>query len=388
MSGGVDSSVAAFLLQSQGYDVHAVYMHNWEARDAGGRACTSEQDWQDVQAVCRHLGIASQNVQRVDFVKDYWTDVFEPTLQDYAAGRTPNPDIACNSYIKFGKLFDRFADQFDWIATGHYARIELDTDGNPRLLKAVDPSKDQTYFLHQVSPSILRQTLFPVGDLYKSRVKEIAAEIGLPTASKKESMGICFVGKRKQFGEFLEEYLEQKSGRFVTLDGSVKGEHRGLSYFTVGQCARLPGEAEKWYVAKKDMLTGDITVVNGWYHPALLARSAIVSSWNWIPQAPTTLSSSPLRAQAAHRYHESLSGCSVYSIPSTNDHLEVRYAIEFDVPQRAVAEGQWIVLYDGDVCLGGGTIVDVGPSVFQLEQSEKKRRSNMTHECPPYFIFK
>ncbi|KAJ3340720.1 hypothetical protein HDU93_006390 [Gonapodya sp. JEL0774] len=388
MSGGVDSSVSAYLLKSQGYEVHAVYMHNWDAhQDTQGRACTSDKDWMDVQAVCRHMNIPPENVHLVDFVKEYWIDVFEPALRDYALGKTPNPDIACNRYIKFGKLFERFRDQADWVATGHYARLSEDRAANPWLLKAADPSKDQTYFLHQVAPSTLRRTMFPVGALSKSRVKEIAREIGLSTASKKESMGICFVGKKTIFGEFLESFVPQQPGRLVTLSGAVKGHHRGLGYFTIGQGARIPGQSAKWYVAKKDARSNDVTVVRGWGHPALYARRATVAEWNWIPSVPAVLrgvsgpgsasGSAPgsgsgqqpsLRAHAAHRYHEPLVGCTIHPNPSPSPPdpgSTDSYIVEFDQPQRGVAEGQWIVVYDGERCLGGGTVTQVGESEFE-----------------------
>ncbi|KAI9098168.1 tRNA methyl transferase [Phlyctochytrium arcticum] len=281
MSGGVDSSVSAHLLLQQGYHVTGVFMRNWDERDERG-VCPSEDDWRDVQRVCKQLNISCQ---RVDFCKEYWINVFDHFITDLARGHTPNPDIACNQAIKFGAFFDRFAagnEGADYIATGHYARVQRQNDGSVHLVRAVDPVKDQTYYLSTVPEASLTRTLFPIGGYHKSDIKRIARDNGLEAiADRRESMGICFIGKR-DFGDFVDEYIAPKPGSIVSLDGQRKGHHHGMTRFTIGQRARISGETERWYVVEKDMASNTIYVAPGPTHPALFRSEVVVNDWTWI----------------------------------------------------------------------------------------------------------
>ncbi|TPX67858.1 hypothetical protein SpCBS45565_g03467 [Spizellomyces sp. 'palustris'] len=392
MSGGVDSSVSAYMLLKEGYEVEGVYMRNWDERDENG-VCPSEEDWKDVLRVCDKLGIKSH---RVDFSKEYWINVFDAFLENLAMGRTPNPDIACNREIKFGSFFDRFIrrgdsgevksgttafdgnDQYaqsrsseksiqadaDLIATGHYARLHHLPDGRALLLRAVDKTKDQTYYLSTVPSTALQRTLFPIGAYLKSTVKRIAAEAGLHTAAKRESMGICFVGKR-DFGDFIDDYLVQRHGAFVSVDGEVKGEHRGISKYTIGQRARIPGEVEKWYVAEKDPKRNIIYIASGRSHPALCRRSLGVKNWHWVSGAePVELcSQGSIRFAVKYRYRMDPVPCMM----QRSEESQGGYDITLDEPQNGLAMGQHVVAYVGDICLGGGTIDRLGKWMYDKE---------------------
>jgi tRNA-specific 2-thiouridylase len=343
MSGGVDSSVAALLLKRQGFDVQGLFMSNWEEDEEG--YCTNARDFQDARAVATRLDIT---LHRIDFARQYRDRVFEYFLREYEAGRTPNPDVLCNREIKFGVCLE-YARRLGgrYFATGHYAR----TDGTGRLMTAADRDKDQTYFLHAVTADALRDCLFPLGDLLKSEVRQIAAEAGLPNHDKADSTGICFIGERP-FREFLSRYLPSKPGPIEGPDGRVLGEHAGLMFYTIGQRQGLgiggrqdAGEAP-WYVAGKDLDRNVLRVVQGHDHPALFSDSLRVDEWHWIAGvAPRT----PLACHARIRHRQPPRAC---RLAQNADGLR----LDFDEHQRAVAPGQFAVLYADDECLGGGVI--------------------------------
>jgi tRNA-uridine 2-sulfurtransferase len=348
MSGGVDSSVAALLLLEQGYHVEGLFMKNWE-EDDNTEYCTAKADLADAQAVSDRLGI---RLHTANFAAEYWDGVFEHFLAEYQAGRTPNPDILCNREIKF-KAFLDYATELgaDYIATGHYARTQT-VDGVTRLLKGLDTNKDQSYFLSAVSAQSLARTLFPVGALEKPRVRELAADHGLVTSTKKDSTGICFIGERK-FKDFLQRYLPAQPGNIETLDGHIIGAHQGLMYHTYGQRQGLGiggladhGEAP-WYVAGKDLQRNVLIVVQGADHPALFSSSLRAGQLSWINSAQTEL---PLQCTAKIRYRQADQACVVQA--SGNSEVSVT----FENPQRAVTPGQTIVFYQNDICLGGGVI--------------------------------
>lgn len=349
MSGGVDSSVAALLLKRQGYSVIGLYMLNWEENDANG-ACTSEADFADVQRVCSLLDIPYYSV---NFAKQYSERVFKYFLDEYAAGRTPNPDVLCNREIKFGP-FREYALSMgaDYIATGHYCGIDHNADGNHYLLKAKDSGKDQTYFLNQVTRPQLERVLFPLSDLPKEEVRRIAEENGLATARKKDSTGICFIGERN-FRKFLSEYLPAKPGRIITLDGEDVGEHAGLMYYTIGQRRGLDlggrrGEEGRWFVVRKDVKNNILYVSHGDETP-LYSRSCEVVGLNWIGYMPPR---TPFLCTAKFRYRQSEQQVEV-TLTESGAH------VEFAERQRAVTEGQYAVFYDATRCLGGGVIESV-----------------------------
>ena len=348
MSGGVDSSVAAWLLKQQGYDVVGVFMKNWEDDD-DDEYCSSRQDLVDAASVADVIGI---ELDAVNFAAEYRERVFGLFLRDYAAGRTPNPDVLCNSEIKFRAFLDHaLALGADRIATGHYARVRRDAQGRVELLKALDATKDQTYFLHRLTQAQLAPVLFPLGELTKRDVRAIARREGLPTHAKRDSTGICFIGERP-FRDFLARYLPRTPGPIVTADGMRVGEHQGLAYYTLGQrqglgiggvhdAAGLP-----WYVAGKDMARNALIVVQGHAHPLLHAREVRAGDGHWIAGAPPRL---PARFTAKTRYRMPDAACEVRA-------AEDGVVASFDVPQWAPTPGQYLVLYEGDVCLGGGVI--------------------------------
>ena len=346
MSGGVDSSVAAHRLQEQGYRVEGLFMKNWD-EDDGTEYCTAREDLADAQAVCDTLGI---RLHTANFAAEYWDNVFEHFLAEYRAGRTPNPDILCNREIKF-KVFLEYAELLgaDRIATGHYVRSD-NHNGHTRLLKGLDPGKDQSYFLHAVDEGALARSLFPVGELEKHRVRELARSLRLTTHDKKDSTGICFIGERR-FRDFLEQYLPAQPGNIETDDGRVIGSHAGLMYYTIGQRQGLGiggvagAREEPWYVAGKDLDRNVLVVVQGAAHPLLLQPGLHASEVHWINGRPQL----PLRCSAKIRYRQADQECTV---TSRGDGVEVR----FDTPQWAISPGQSVVFYDGDVCLGGGVI--------------------------------
>ncbi len=344
MSGGVDSSVAAYLLKEQGYRVIGLFMKNWEELAESG-SCQAAQDYDDVVQVCDRLDIPHY---AVNFSDDYLKNVFEEFLSDYSQGYTPNPDILCNREIKF-KIFLNKAIELgaDFLATGHYCRT-LPYHGQACLAKGLDSTKDQSYFLYTLQSEQLQKVLFPLGGLEKALVKKIAEEQGFITAAKKESMGICFIGKR-DFKSFLSQYLKSDPGTFETLDGKVIGKNDGAIYYTIGQRKGLgiggPGEA--WFVVAKDMKRNVVKVVQGENHPALYSQSLRANELSWCASAPQNL---PFRCEAKIRYRQASSPCIIEKIEG--DYVFVT----FDSPQKAVTPRQSIVFYDGEICMGGGMI--------------------------------
>lgn len=349
MSGGVDSAVAAHLLKQQGHDVLGVFMKNWEDDD-NTEQCTARQDFLDVLAVADVLGI---EVEAVNFTAEYKERVFSYFLAEYQAGRTPNPDVLCNAEIKFKAfLDDALARGAQYIATGHYAGKGHDPFGRMTLLRAADAGKDQSYFLYRLSQTQLTPALFPLAHLPKPEVRAIARKIGLPNAAKKDSTGICFIGERN-FREFLERYLPREPGDMKTPEGRVVGQHQGLMYYTLGQRQGLGIGGQKgasdapWFVAAKDMATNTLFVVQGHDHPLLQRSSLTARQLSWI----AGVAPDPDRAYTAKtRYRQTDAACRIIRLES--DTLE----LTFDTPQWAVTPGQSVVLYDGEVCLGGGII--------------------------------
>ena len=347
MSGGVDSSVSAYLLLQQGYVVEGLFMKNWE-EDDGTEYCTAKEDLKDAQAVCDKLGI---KLHTANFAAEYWDNVFEHFLAEYKAGRTPNPDILCNKEIKF-KAFLEYAQALgaDYIATGHYTRRSADTDC-AQLLKGLDPNKDQSYFLHAVNGKQIAKTLFPVGELPKPEVRRIAQEQGLATYDKKDSTGICFIGERR-FKDFLQQYLPAQKGTIVTDEGKVIGEHQGLMYYTIGQrqgigIGGVKNSAEApWFVVSKDLVNNRLVIGQGHEHPLMMSRSLYSQKLDWVAGECPTL---PLRCKAKTRYRQPDQDCVIYS-----EGTGIR--VVFEEPQRAVTAGQSVVFYSDDDCLGGGVI--------------------------------
>ncbi|HUC91351.1 MAG TPA: tRNA 2-thiouridine(34) synthase MnmA [Paenibacillus sp.] len=349
MSGGVDSSVTALLLKRQGYDVIGIFMKNWDDTDEFGH-CTAEEDAEDVRRVCAQIGIPYYTV---NFERQYFDKVFTYFLDEYRRGRTPNPDVMCNREIKFGDFLKKATDLgADYLATGHYARVERAGDGETRLLRGVDANKDQTYFLHALSQDQLAKAMFPIGDLPKSEVRRIAAEAGLATARKKDSTGVCFIGERN-FKQFLSHYLPAQPGSMIDVrTGEVKGRHDGLMYYTLGQRQGLgiggSGSGEPWFVADKDLTRNELLVVQGEAHPVLYSEGLTASGVNWISPAVPDV---PVRCTAKFRYRQPDQAVTV-----TLRDGGTAADVVFDGPQKAVTPGQAVVFYDGDVCLGGGTI--------------------------------
>lgn len=349
MSGGVDSSVTALLLKQQGYDVIGIFMKNWDDTDENGH-CTAEEDAEDVRRVCDQIGIPYYTV---NFEQAYHDKVFAYFLEEYRRGRTPNPDVMCNREIKFGDFLRKALDLgADYLATGHYARVERNEDGETKLLRGVDANKDQTYFLHALNQSQLAKAMFPIGHLPKPEVRRIAEEAGLATARKKDSTGVCFIGERN-FKEFLSGYLPAQPGNMVDiLTGETKGRHDGLMYYTLGQRQGLgiggSGTGEPWFVTAKDLDNNILYVTQGDKHPSLYSHSLTATDINWIsPRKPD----GPLRCTAKFRYRQPDQGVTLTMSEDGASALVV-----FDVQQKAITPGQAVVFYDGDVCLGGGTI--------------------------------
>lgn len=348
LSGGVDSAVAALRLLEAGYEVEALFMKNWDEDDQEGY-CPAAQDLADAEAVAKILGI---HLHRISFSTEYWDRVFAYFLAEYRAGRTPNPDVMCNREIKFRAFLDyALSLGADWIATGHYARIERDASG-AHLCKAADPEKDQSYFLYLLDQSQLRHALFPLGELYKSEVRRIAAEAGFPNHAKKDSTGICFIGERK-FSDFLGQYLPAQPGDIYSLDGEYLGQHQGLMFHTLGQRqglgigGRAGDTGEPWYVADKDLTNNRLIVAQGKDNPALLHKALRADQIYWIEASKPRL---PIACQAKIRYRQPDQDCAVSTTAADEMH------IVFDKPQRAITPGQAVVLYQGERCLGGATI--------------------------------
>ena len=359
LSGGVDSAVTAHLLKAQGHEVVGIFMKNWEDDD-DSEHCSSRQDFLDAASVADVLGI---EIEHVNFAAEYKDRVFAEFLREYQAGRTPNPDVLCNAEIKFKAFLDHaFALGAERIATGHYARVRHNpASGLFELLKGVDASKDQSYFLHRLSQAQLARTLFPVGELHKSEVRRIAAEIKLPNAKKKDSTGICFIGERP-FREFLNRYISHAPGPIVDERGRRLGRHVGLSFYTLGQrqglgiggvkekgAARGSGEHAPWFVARKELATNTLHVVQGHDHPWLLSQRLTAQDASWIAGAPPA----PGPCAAKTRYRQSDAACRVVQASGTD------FTLEFADGQWAVTPGQSAVLYEGEVCLGGGVIAAV-----------------------------
>ena len=364
LSGGVDSAVTAYLLKQQGHEVVGIFMKNWEdddrpaamdAEDPG--YCTSNIDFVDAAAVADVIGI---EIEHVNFAAEYKDRVFAEFLREYQAGRTPNPDILCNAEIKFKAFLDHAMRLgAEKIATGHYARVrQSPRSGQFELLKGLDPAKDQSYFLHRLNQAQLSKTWFPVGELRKTQVREIAEDVGLPNAKKKDSTGICFIGERP-FRDFLNRYIAKEPGPVRDARGRKLAEHQGLSFYTLGQRQGLGiggikakgaqkggGEHAPWFVARKDMQTNTLWVVQGHDHPWLQSNSLFAQDASWTADAAPA----GTVMAAKTRYRQSDAACHV------NQADRHRFALRFDQAQWAVTPGQSAVLYDGDVCLGGGVI--------------------------------
>jgi tRNA-specific 2-thiouridylase len=356
LSGGVDSAVTAYLLKKQGHEVVGIFMKNWEDDD-DSEYCSSNIDFVDAAAVADVLGI---DIEHVNFAADYKDRVFSEFLREYQAGRTPNPDILCNAEIKFKAFLDhaiRLGAQK--IATGHYARVRLNSqNGQHELLKGLDATKDQSYFLHRLNQAQLSKTLFPVGELQKTEVRRIADEIKLPNAKKKDSTGICFIGERP-FREFLNRYISKEPGPIQNDKGQKIGEHVGLSFYTLGQrqglgigglkargAQRGGGDHAPWFVARKDMQTNTLWVVQGHDHPWLLSHTLHAQDASWISPIPPGMGD----ASAKTRYRQADSMCHIDALD------DARFTLAFGDAQWAVTPGQSAVLYRGEVCLGGGVI--------------------------------
>jgi tRNA-specific 2-thiouridylase len=350
MSGGVDSSVSAYLLMQQGYEVEGLFMKNWEEDDTD-EYCAAADDLKDAQAVCDKLGI---KMHTVNFAAEYWDNVFEYFLAEYKAGRTPNPDIMCNKEIKF-KAFLEFADEIldaDYIAMGHYVRRRDNSDGTVEMLRGVDGNKDQSYFLYTLSHEQVARSLFPVGELEKHEVRDIAKKMGLITHDKKDSTGICFIGERK-FTDFLATYLPAQPGDIETAEGEVIGTHQGLMYHTLGQRKGLGigglknSSEDPWYVVEKDLLRNVLVVAQGAEHPRLMSQGMTVNQLHWVDRKGPA-NNSKITVKTRYRQRDVI--CTlVYNDP---DNITVM----FDAPVAAVTPGQSAVFYDGDICLGGGII--------------------------------
>ena len=348
MSGGVDSSVAAYLLLQQGYKVEGLFMKNWE-EDDGTEYCTAIEDLKDAQSICDQLDIP---LHTANFAAEYWDNVFEHFIAEYKAGRTPNPDILCNKEIKF-KAFLDYAVELgaDYIATGHYAQRSEDS-GVAKLIKGVDNNKDQTYFLHAVSGKQIAKTLFPVGALEKPEVRKIAEKLEFINHDKKDSTGICFIGERR-FNDFLERFIPAQPGEIITDEGEIIGKHRGLMFYTLGQrqgigIGGLSDRSESpWYVVGKDLDNNQLVVAQGNNHPMLFSQTLYCSKIEWVsgyaPEFPYT-------CLAKTRYRQADQEC----ILKKTD--ESTFEVEFSDKQRAVTPGQYVVFYDGNCCLGGGVI--------------------------------
>jgi len=351
MSGGVDSSVCALLLKLCGYKTIGLFMKNWDETNPDG-SCTADIDYQDVIKVCERLNISYYSV---NFVQEYWDNVFSEFLDDYRAGYTPNPDTLCNREIKF-KVFYQRAKLLgaDYLATGHYCQLE-----NGVLKKGADLNKDQSYFLYAVEKEVFKDVLFPIGHLPKPRVRELAEKFDLATKVKKDSTGICFIGERN-FKDFLSSYIQKNQGNFVDLNGKVLGPHDGVCFYTLGQRKGLgvggPGEA--WFVVDKNYETNEVILAQGQDHPALYSDGLSAGEMNWFMRPIEK----EFKARAKVRYRQVEEPCTVRLLE--NDRIEVI----FDRPQRAITHRQSVVLYQGDLCIGGGIIEEVRPNYHELKK--------------------
>ena len=362
MSGGVDSSVSAILLKEQGYDVIGLFMRNWDSSinndflgnpNLDNNICPQEQDYNDALEVCNQIGIP---LHRIDFVKEYWDYVFTYFLDELKKGRTPNPDIMCNKYIKFD-MIKKEAEKLgaDYIATGHYARMK---DGN--LLRGIDQNKDQTYFLCQLNQKQLQASLFPLGNITKQKVRKIAEELDLPVAHKKDSTGICFIGER-DFKQFLQNYIPAKPGKMVDIQtGKVIGDHIGIMYYTIGQRKGLGigGSGDAWFVVGKNYDQNILYICQGDQNDWLMSTGALITDVNWIPSIKPQ---EAIKCNTKFRYRQKDNPVTLTFID------ENTVKLEFDQPVKSVTPGQAAVFYDGDVCLGGGTIEKVYKDGKEIE---------------------
>jgi tRNA-specific 2-thiouridylase len=349
ISGGVDSSVAALLLLEQGYHVEGLFMKNWEEDDTE-EYCSAAVDLADAQAVCDKLGI---KLHTANFSAEYWDRVFEYFLAEYKAGRTPNPDIMCNKEIKFKAFLDYALDMgADYIATGHYARVDDTKSGEIQMLRGIDNNKDQTYFLYTLGQTQLSKTLFPVGEIEKSEVRDIAEKAGFVTAKKKDSTGICFIGERK-FKDFLQRFLPAQPGNIITPNGEIIGEHHGLMYYTLGQRQGLgigglkTASEAPWFVVDKRLESNELVAAQGHNHPLLLHSKLDASQLHWVADIPPN---KRFTCTAKTRYRQADQTCHV-TLKENNT-----CDVIFEDPQRAITPGQSVVFYQGEICLGGGII--------------------------------
>lgn len=346
MSGGVDSSVSALLLKEQGYHVIGMFMKNWDEKNDPNSQCQASLEYEDVVRVCDQLQIPYYSV---NFAKEYWDHVFSHCLHEFRQGNTPNPDILCNKEVKFKLMFEKALSLgADYLATGHYCRVGSHL-GKSSLMKGSDPGKDQSYFLYTVSSDILSKVLFPVGNMHKSEVREIAKKHGLSTAEKKDSTGICFIGER-DFKPFLMQFIQGQPGNFEDLEGNILGQHDGVAFYTPGQRKGLGigGAGEPWFVAGKDIARNVVTLVQGANHPALYRDSLVARDIVWADPlfAPTI----PFACHCKIRYRQEDQACQITELKDGVAN------VSFDSPQRAISPGQSIVFYSGDLCLGGGII--------------------------------
>ncbi|ELA08199.1 tRNA-specific 2-thiouridylase MnmA [Moraxella macacae 0408225] len=356
MSGGVDSSVSAVLLKQAGFQVEGLFMKNWE-EDDGTEYCTALSDLADAQAVADALDI---KLHTANFSAEYWDNVFEHFLDEYKAGRTPNPDILCNKEVKFKAFLDyatnpKFGLGADYIATGHYVRRGFVAADKAKLLRGLDNNKDQSYFLHAVDGKKIAKTLFPVGELEKSQVRKIATKHNLATANKKDSTGICFIGERR-FKDFLQQYLPAQKGEIISDDGQIIGMHDGLMYYTIGQRGGIGiggiknRPEEPWFVLHKDLTNNRLIVGQGHDHPQMQSTELIAYKLDWVTHIPDQIySNNGYKCTAKTRYRQPDQACTLFA---NDDKIKV----VFDKPQRAITCGQSCVFYDGEICLGGGVI--------------------------------
>ncbi|KAF5385663.1 hypothetical protein D9757_005465 [Collybiopsis confluens] len=385
MSGGVDSSVAARLLANQDYDLSAIYMRNWDTRDESGtdKGCEWEKDWEDVQRVCKSVGIPCS---MIDLSREYWNRIFQPALDVWQSGSTPNPDVWCNREIKFGALLEHLpldsSKGKSWFATGHYAAKGWSSNGRPRLLSAKDHVKDQSYYLSSISEQGLARALFPLGNLTKVEVRELARSYRLETAERPESMGLCFVGEKGKFSQFLNSYIPPNPGPIIEYTtGKVIGQHKGLWTYTIGEKAKIPGQLYKTFVAHKDPLKNVIYVVPGSNHQALLLHRVICQDWKWIwndSPPPGITESSGFRAAVKVRHRMESLPCTVKVAQDgtieiiTDDFL------------RGVSPGQVAALWDKDWCLGCGVIYATENSLQMQQDAIQRSSAHASHKLPNY----